>query len=258
MSEIKNISKEDYIKLARFAEQTKQYEDMFEYTKSFIALSNHDLSKEELHFFSTSYKVMTGNLRAEIRALTLIEQNVDYLGDQERLDIILDLKDKIINELTGLCKEIIDTIDNKFSKVTDIENKINFLKLKGDYYRYLTEVELNGQTKEAYCKKAFNIYTEAENLSKGISIVNPIRLGLVLNLAVFYYENNREPLKGIILLKTTLNAALTKLSTIREGDYEETSTLVQLIRDNIALWTDSKDELDDVENDKNTNEQQNE
>ena len=244
------FTKEDYVRLAKLAEQTKEYEDLLQYTREFIKLSNYTLSKEELNLFQTAYKVASSNLRAEVRTLCLIEQNVEYLDKQERIDAILQFKEQIKAELTELCHEIIGLVDTKFSNTNEIEAKITFLKIQADYYRYLIESDPSEQNKQDFTEKALAAYLEAEKLAKKLAIIHPLRLGLILNLAVFYYENNLEPLKAIMLLKSTLNEALTQLSAINSKDYAETSTLLQLIRDNITLWTDIKDDNNENEEDK--------
>lgn len=68
------------------------------------------------------------------------------------------------------------------------------VKMKGDYYRYMAEYSQKEDKKEA-ASRAFGCYSEAlslANITKGIKLtvseVNPIRLGLLLNFSIFYYE----------------------------------------------------------------------
>jgi hypothetical protein len=50
-------------------------------------------------------------------------------------------KDKIENEMYGLCNSIKDMIDSSLmSKAADIESRVFFHKTKADYYRYMSEV----------------------------------------------------------------------------------------------------------------------
>ena len=58
------------------------------------------------------------------------------------LTIIEDYKKKIEDELCKYCKEVTDLINEKLLlKAANPEAKVFYLKMQGDYYRYLGEVK---------------------------------------------------------------------------------------------------------------------
>ena len=59
--------------------------------------------------------------------------------------------------------------------------------MKGDYNRYLAEFLVDEEYNKAVdaCQAA---YKEANNKASSLDPTNPIKLGLLLNLSVFYYE----------------------------------------------------------------------
>jgi 14-3-3 protein epsilon len=60
--------------------------------------------------------------------------------------------------------------------------------MKGDYNRYLSEFLLDHEYHDAV-EKALTAYKEADALARAnLSPTSPIRLGLHLNLSVFFYE----------------------------------------------------------------------
>ena len=67
----------------------------------------------------------------------------------------------------------------------DEESKAFFVKMVGDYYRYISE-----NAKEAKLEEVKNAALKAYNDANGISLppCNPIKLGLALNFSVFHYE----------------------------------------------------------------------
>ena len=67
------LTREDYLLLARLAQQTERYNEMVEFITKFI-FSEGKLTKEERNIVSASYKNVVGNKRAELRVLTAIEQ----------------------------------------------------------------------------------------------------------------------------------------------------------------------------------------
>ena len=69
----------------------------------------------------------------------------------------------------------------------DAEGKSFFLKMIGDYYRYMAESASGGKLTEAK-DGALASYNEADVSCKDLSACNPIKLGLALNFSVFHYE----------------------------------------------------------------------
>ena len=77
-----------------------------------------------------------------------------------------------------------------------------YLKMKGDYYRYLAEVAV-GDTRATVLEDSQKAYQEAFEIAKSkMQPTHPIRLGLALNFSVFYYEILNSPEKACQLAKT--------------------------------------------------------
>ena len=76
-----------------------------------------------------------------------------------------------------------------------------YLKMKGDYYRYLAEVSV-GDKLEDFKGKASDAYKHAQEAAEeGMPTTHPIRLGLALNFSVFYYEILNQPEQACALAK---------------------------------------------------------
>ena len=81
------------------------------------------------------------------------------------------------------------------------ESHVFYLKMKGDYYRYLAEVA-TGEQLDDYKEKASASYKDAQEASEqNMPTTHPIRLGLALNFSVFYYEILNDPEKACTLAK---------------------------------------------------------
>lgn len=81
---------------------------------------------------------------------------------------------------------------------------------------------------------------------------HPIRLGLALNFSVFYYEILNSPERACRLAKTAFDDAIAELDTLSEDSYKDSTLIMQLLRDNLTLWTtempgDGDDEAGDKE-----------
>merc|ERR1711997_915325 len=117
-----------------------------------------------------------------------------------------------------------------------------YLKMAGDYYRYLAEAV----TDQEHEKQSANFYKDAFELSeKVLEPTHPIRLGLALNYSVCFYEILKDKKKACQLAKDAFDEAISKLDKLDESDYKDSTLIMQLLRDNLTLWT-STDEDDDT------------
>jgi len=119
-------------------------------------------------------------------------------------------------------------------------------KMKGDYYRYIAEFEKD-EKKQAAQNKAFDSYTQALNNGKELKDTDPILLGLALNFSVFHYEIMGDKEKAIEMAKKYFDVALPKIESLDGEAYKDTTLILQLLRDNISLWTAAESDNDDSE-----------
>lgn len=58
-----------------------------------------------------------------------------------------------------------------------------------------------------------------------------------MNFSVFYYEVKNDPAKACQLAKQAFDDAIANIDEIEEDQYKDATTIMQLIRDNLTLWT---------------------
>ena len=109
-----------------------------------------------------------------------------------------------------------------------------FSNRKGDYYRYLAEID---KEENSASKHALEAYKAAVDEAKNLPTTSPIRLGLYLNYSVFHYELCSDPKEACELAKTAFDAAIADLDTLNEDSYKDSTLIMQLLRDNLTLWT---------------------
>ena len=65
---------------------------------------------------------------------------------------------------------------------------------------------------------------------------------MALNFSVFYYEilNNKD--EAIKLAKGAFDEAVAKLDSLPEDSYKDSTLIMQLLRDNLTLWTQEEGE----------------
>jgi len=155
-------------------------------------------------------------------------------------------REKIEKELRDICKEVLALLDEHLvPKSSNSESKVFYLKMKGDYFRYLAEVA-TGDDRDQIVNDSQDAYQSALDISKSeMAPTHPIRLGLALNFSVFYYEIKNTPDKACHLAKQAFDDAIAELDTLNEESYKDSTLIMQLLRDNLTLWT--SDTSGDVE-----------
>lgn len=118
---------EDSVYLAKLAEQAERYEgelspyqttsfpgliglEMVENMKT-VASADQELSVEERNLLSVAYKNVIGARRASWRIVTSIEQKEESKGNEGQVSLIKEYRQKIENELGGICEDILDVLD---------------------------------------------------------------------------------------------------------------------------------------------------
>jgi 14-3-3 protein beta/theta/zeta len=150
-----------------------------------------------------------------------------------------------------LCNKIVDLIDSKLmSKATDVEAKVFFHKTKADYFRYMSEVT-SGERLAEVSEKALQAYNSALSDSETVGPADPIKLGLYLNFSVFYYEVKNDHKQACELAKKSFDEAINQLDNLDEDKYKDAATILQLLRDNLTLWTAENEGEDNKDGDDN-------
>ena len=153
--------------------------------------------------------------------------------------------------------------------------------MKGDYHRYLAEFKTGADRKEAAehtllaykaaqvrgfsgpgagwtCSPGWHADSGVRTCtpaSQDIALVDlppthPIRLGLALNFSVFYYEVLNSPDRACHLAKQAFDDAIAELDTLNEESYKDSTLIMQLLRDNLTLWTSDVQEDDNDKDNK--------
>ena len=96
----------------------------------------------------------------------------------------------------------------------------------------------NRSQKTAVAKRALRAYEEASGLAKqSLSNTHPLKLGLALNHSVFYYEILQNPEKACAMARTAFDEAIADLDSVQDEYYKDATLIMQLLRDNLLLWT---------------------
>nr|CAD7201319.1 unnamed protein product [Timema douglasi] len=203
-----------------------------------VASLDLDLSVEERNLLSVAYKNVIGARRASWRIISSIEQKEENKGADLKLAMIRAYRAKVEQELRDICSDILAVLDTHLIPfATSGESRVFYYKMKGDYHRYLAEFA-TGNDKKAAAENSLVAYKAASDIAMtDLPPTHPIRLGLALNFSVFYYEILNSPDRACRLAKAAFDDAIAELDTLSEESYKDSTLIMQLLRDNLTLWT---------------------
>ena len=232
------MDRDSLVYMAKLAEQAERFDEMVDHMKG-VAQMPKELTVEERNLLSVAYKNVIGSRRASWRVISSIEQK----GEVDKIELIRQYKKKIESELEGICDDILMIIQKELIPNSDSEEgKVFYYKMKGDYHRYLAEFQA-GDVRKNSAAQALDAYTSASNIANNdLPPTHPIRLGLALNFSVFYYEILNSPDRACHLAKQAFDDAIAELDTLSEESYKDSTLIMQLLRDNLTLWTSDQPE----------------
>jgi len=239
---IADLDTKKLVELVRVAETAERYEDMCKFVAKLVKMKSdkgEDLDVDERNLLSVAYKNVVGAKRASWRTLA---------GGFDDCDEELLKKYRVVveDELEVVCNEVLALLTDHLCKTVKgngDETEVFYLKMCGDYYRYLSEFKTDS---DEIKNNAAKFYNEAMDVAEAnLNETHPTRLGLALNLSVCYYEILKEPEKACDLAKKSFDAAIEKLDTLNDASYKDSTLIMQLLRDNLTLWTSSQDDGDD-------------
>ncbi|GAB4853243.1 hypothetical protein Ancab_017432 [Ancistrocladus abbreviatus] len=156
----------DFVYMAKLAEQAERYEEMVEFMENVCTAvgTSEELTVEERNLLSVAYKNVIGARRASWRIISSIEQKEEGRGNSDHVATIREYRAKIESELSSICDGILKLLESRLAPSTSVaDSKVFYLKMKGDYHRYLAEFKTGAERKEA-AENTLSAYKSAQVL----------------------------------------------------------------------------------------------
>ena len=227
------------------------------------AADPHDISGEERTLLFVAYKQLISALRQSWRAIHCGSEEVASGGREAVL--VDEYRAQVEREISIVCTDLTQLLDTSLiATVTSAEGKVFYLKMAADFYRYLAEVSggvtglsppqpqpsthpasgaasptsASSIVPSGYDKRSAEYYAAAHKIAvASLDPTHPTRLGLCLNYSVLLFEVLRDKKQACELARQSFDAAIGRLDEVEESNYRESTLLMQLLRDNLSLWT---------------------
>jgi len=135
--------------------------------------------------------------------------------------------------LLSLLQDAINVIEPLLKNTDEADAKVLYHKLLGDFWRYICEATHDGKA----LNNSFEAYDAGKKIASSfLEATHPMRLSLLLNYSVFCYETKDDKDRACDIAKRAFDMAISKLDTLDESSYANSTLVMQLLRDNLTLW----------------------
>lgn len=160
-----NMPRHHCLYMAKLANQAEQYNDMAKFMSEIITNHSANLTLEERTLFSAAYKKLADSLREACR-IALFNEHEELSRVEEDPARMARLHGSLVaSRLDEVCAGVLDLLDARLIPAVEAgeesEGKVYYMKMKGDYFRYLAEVK-TGEERSVAVEKALHAYNAAE------------------------------------------------------------------------------------------------
>jgi 14-3-3 protein epsilon len=231
------MDRDSLVYKAKLAEQAERFDEMVADMKE-VAKQPQELTVEERNLLSVAYKNVIGARRASWRTLNMEEKRDEALTTEYRTQVEA--------EMTAICEDVLKLLEKVLEGTQEKEERVFYLKMTGAYYRYLAEFTRDEEALEKSKQNAAKFYEDALKIAEEtLKATHPIRLGLALNFSVCHYEILKNKKQACTLARKAFDDAIQKLDTLDENSYKDSTLIMQLLRDNLTLWTSDQDQAEE-------------
>jgi 14-3-3 protein epsilon len=189
--------------------------------------------------FQAVHKMVIDSLRDTINVLSqYYEIELDH-GHASKVSLLAGKKEELCRQLIQQSREAIETIDRDLlPNAADAHMTVFFHKLRGDLYRYVAECSDDTESVAA-ANDAEASYTQAFQVADvNLATCHPIRMGLVLNAAVFKYQIRKDLESATDMLVAAEKDIDASTDQFSENSTQQLRDISLIIRQNLEAWAE--------------------
>ncbi|GAB4847259.1 hypothetical protein Ancab_026300 [Ancistrocladus abbreviatus] len=150
-----------------------------------------------------------------------MEQKEKSRGTDDHVSLIRDYRSEVESEVLSICDSILKLLDSKLiPSASSADSNVFYLKMKGDYHRYLAEFKAGTDSKDD-AESTLSAYKSAQDIANAEG-------------SVFHYEILNSPDCACSLTKQAFDEAIAELDTLAEDSYKDSTLTMQLLWDNLT------------------------
>ena len=151
---------------------------------------------------------------------------------------------RVRQEMEQACQQAIRVADEMCGLMREPEGEPAlcaasfFHSLKAYYLRCLADCSETVQARMTHVQAANEAYQQARGVQRALPATHPCRLGHALSRSAFLYEVAQQPTEAVEIARTALDDAVPLLDTLDGASQRDAMLIMQLLRDNLAQWSD--------------------
>lgn len=228
------------IYLAKICLENRRFEEALKYGEEAIISCDGEINEEDRNLVVSCFKSYVNEKREAFKNILIIDMK-ERDAQSNHSKMITEIKVNCEESLYKLCEKQIIII-NKYllQKSNSVEDKVCYLKLKADNYRYMAEIS-TGELLLINKQNCTQFYRECIELTKSLSHMNVFKLGTYLNYSVYIYDVLKSPHLGLIYATYAVKKAFEEMKdNVRNPRYrsenKESLELLQILKENIHDW----------------------
>jgi len=239
-------SRDEFKYLAMLCERSKKYELMVEYCISFCKLST-SLNDEEKKILEAAFKNLYSIKIASWNKMQKIIKKEESGYNEKKKNLLINCDINVKKELFDLFKNINETCDYLILREVNNESVVFYYKLKADYSRYsIPLLSINDIEEKKIIKLTERLYKETYELSERfLPITSQLRLEIVINTSVYYYNNIKNAEFAFIIGRLMMRECIKIKGNLDPKRDIGHLKLIEILQNNIKNW-ESKSKVDFV------------
>lgn len=213
--------------MASLAEEAQRWDDLSEIMLR-VANMDTEMNSAERNYLSIAFK---NSIQSRRHAWNQVD---DFLKRSEEHSPslgghLITYRTKMLTEMEEKCNGLFLALATLIASASDIEAKVFYQKMEGDYHRYLAQC-----ASPSHAQNAEIAYSKATETAVGLPKSNAVRLGLALNFSVFYHELHSDIGKAAELVQSAVSLSAQDLQLVQQD--EAALDVYELLKQNMALW----------------------
>lgn len=205
-----------------------------------LAESKPFFDEYERQLLGLIFKTAIDPIRNTIRTLIDYASDEEDAGHLEQAEMIKNTKDKSYQELREICLDGINFVDSTLLPNCEGPSPNAFYqKLKGDLYRYLLEFANGNELSDAKDKADAAYKLATELAAQQLSPADPMRLGVILNYAVFKYAHADDMEGAKEMLRNAINESNDAINQLSPKTQQETINVINVMNNNLITWAEN-------------------
>lgn len=232
----------DLVFLVETLANVERFDEARDYLQKFVSLKPA-LDRAQYLLFEKVYKMAIRPIRNSLRMFSEYDGS-DVAGmNAAKLELVRKYEEQSRKDLNGLCDEAISlTMSLLLPHAVDSRARVFFLKSLGDYYRYIIEFEKGEAHAEAVAAAGKHYRNAIEISDSELLKSDPMRLGAILNYAIFLFEHVKNTSEAVDMLQMARKDAEIDLPKLSSDDQKESLDIIQAMMTNLIVWYDGEEQ----------------